>query len=398
MRHVFTLFFLAWGAALILVAIVNLMKGKPLPDVAAFGCMGLIGIALAVGVWTFLGKFQEERPPTMTAREQSKAPPPAASTQLSPTLLESRESRARSAALINRMATQLLTALGVWLVVVVLVSLAGSVVLHDRTYALATGLLRFARLFWPCLLIVLATDLILWLAHFHWVGDEPGPGWFSKVAAVGFAALPVIVGVLGVTSLFNRRDPWEYLPGGPPFALRGFAAKHPKLYIETVGALGGDVVAVTCGSSPRVIYSEWDLRESELIWEKCTEADEPERFGGPPPFPNSRCLARIQVRKPDYDAVSDEDLDQGVAVPDMRTVRYVYSAGWAYTSKVTEHFLNWAKSVGPEPNVYGYLRYWMEVTSGGRKWTIQVRGRKNTVDDVYVEYTERRPQARTNDE
>jgi hypothetical protein len=399
MRHIYILFFLAWGAILILIAIMDLVKGKALPDVAAIGCMGLIGIALAVGVWTFLGKSQQERPPSAIAGEQSEASaPPDASTQSSHILLEPRESRARSTALINRMGTQLLTALGVWLVVVLLVSLAGSILLHDRTYALTTGLIRFGRLFRPCLLIVLAADLVLWLAHFRWAGDVPGPGWLSKVAAIGFAALPVIVGVMGVTSLFNRRDPWEYLPGGPPFALREFAAKHPKLYIETVGALGGDVVAVTCGSSLRVIYSEGDLRESELIWEKCDDADEPEQLGGPPPFPNSRCLARIQVRKPDYDAVSDEELDRGVAVPDMRTVRYVYSVGWDYTSKVTVHFRNWAKSVGPEPNLYGYLRYWMEVNAGGRKWTIQIRGRKNTVDDVYVEYTEQQPQARKNEE
>jgi hypothetical protein len=61
MRHMYPLFFLAWGAILILIAIVNLIKGKALPDVAAIGCMGLIGIALAVGVWTFLGKLQQER-------------------------------------------------------------------------------------------------------------------------------------------------------------------------------------------------------------------------------------------------------------------------------------------------------------------------------------------------
>jgi hypothetical protein len=80
----------------------------------------------------------------------------------------------------------------------------------------------------------------------------------------------------------------------------------------------------------------------------------------------------------------------------MRTVRYVYSVGWEYTSKVKEHFLNWAKSVGPEPNVYGY--YWMEVTAGGKNWTIDMRARKKTVNDVYVEYTERRPPAPRRDE
>jgi hypothetical protein len=384
----YTLLFLAWGTILILIAIMDLLKGRALANVAAIGCMGLIGVALAFGVWTFMGKFQEKQIPETTKAEQSATGlSPADSTRLAHPLLDS---RTRSIALMNRMAIQLLIALGVWFVVVLLVSLAGSVFLHDKTYALSAGLLRFGRLFMPCILIVLAADLILWLAHFRWVGDEPGPEWFSRVAAIGFAALPVIVGLLGTTSLFNQRDPWEYLPGGPPFALRKFAARYPKLHIETVGALGGDVVAVTYGSSPRVIFSESDLRESELIWEKSNDADEPVQLGGPPPYPNSRCLARIQLRKPDYDAMSDEDWDRDVAVPDLRTVRYVYSVGWEYTSKVKEHFLNWARSVGPEPNVYGYQQYWMEVTAGGRKWTIQIQGQKNTVDDVYVEYTERR--------
>jgi hypothetical protein len=33
---------------------------------------------------------------------------------------------------------------------------------------------------------------------------------------------------------------------------------------------------------------------------------------------------------------------------------------------------------------YGYRGYFIEVTARGKAWAIQVRGRKYTVDDVYV--------------
>jgi hypothetical protein len=133
----------------------------------------------------------------------------------------------------------------------------------------------------------------------------------------------------------------------------------------------------------------WDLRGAELAWEKSSDATEPQRLGGPPPFPGSRCLARIRIRKPDYDAVTDENLDRGVVPPDIHNVRYVYSAGWEYTTKVTDHFEKWARSAGSDAHVYGYRRYFIEVTAADKAWTIQVRGRKRTVDDVYVEYTDK---------
>lgn len=386
MRHAFTLFLLAWGGVLLVMALVKLAQGKAFSDVAAIGCMGLLGIGLAAWAWSFMGRLQreakEERPPAVAVVKPPKVVP-----------VEG------SIALVRQMAAHLLTALAVWLWVVVLASLAGVVFLRDTTYAFTTGLLRFGSLFWKCFLIALGVELILWLAHFGWVNDEPGPAWFSKVVAFAFGALPVVVGVLGAISLANHEDPWSALPGGPPFGLREFASRHPQLHIETVGVLGGREVAVTRGSSPRVIYSEWDLLGTKLSWEKCTDAGEPEGLGGPPPFPHSRCLARIQIRKPDYDAVSEEDLDRGVAPPEIRNVRYVYSAGWAYTTEVTQHFLNWAKSLGQDPNLYGYRRYWMEVTAGGKKWTIWIRGVKRTVEDVYVEYTEGGgPPAQTQDE
>jgi len=293
------------------------------------------------------------------------------------------------AVLARRMAAHLRTALSVWLGAVVLLSVAGIVFLHDFQYAHTTGLLRFGALFWKCLLMVLAAEVVLWLAHYGWVNDEPGPGWFSKIVNIAFGAVPVALVVMGAISLLSREDPWQALPGGPPFALREFAAQHPQLHIETVGILGGDIVSVTCGASPRVIFSVWNLLGTELVWEKCADAEEPERLGGPTPFPGSRCLARIRIRKPDYDAVTDEELDRGVVPPDVHNVRYVYSAGSAYTTEVTAHFEKWAKSAGSDTNVYGYRRYFIEVTAGGKAWTIQVRGRKYTVDDVYIEYTDK---------
>ena len=385
MRHGYTLFFLAWGGVLILMALVKLVQGKALSGAAGMGCMGLIGIALAAGTWYFVGwqqRLASERLAQAAVVEQPKmaARPPADIVTTPPV---------EGAALARQMTGHLRTALGVWLGAVVLLSVAGILLLRDFKYALTAGLLRFGALFWKCLLLVLVAEAVLWLAHYGWVNDEPGPGWFSKVVNIAFGAVPVALVVLGAVSLLSREDPWQALPGGPPFALREFAARHPQLRIETVGILGGDIVEVTCGASPRVIFSVWDLRGNELAWEKCTDASEPERLGGPPPFPGSRCLARLRIRQPDYDAVTDEDLDRGVVPPDIHNVRYVYNAGGADTTEVTAHFEKWAKSAGSDTNVYGYRRYFIEVTAGGKAWAIQVRGRKYTVDDVYVEYSDK---------
>jgi hypothetical protein len=291
-------------------------------------------------------------------------------------------------ALLRQMTGHTLASLGVWLAVFALISLSGAVVLQGGKYAQTTGLARFAQLFWKCLPVFLAAEGLMLIA-LRWSGQDPGFGKFSKAFAIVFTAVPVVIGGLGVASLVKGRDPWEYLPGGPPFALREFAAKHPSLYIETVGALGGTTVNVTHGSSPlRVVFDESELREAALTWDACSDASEPQRLGGPPPFPNSRCLARIEFRHPDWDTLSEEDLDRDVAPPIVHTVRYVYSVGWEVTGKVTDHFVRWAKSVGAEPNVYGYLLYWLEVPNAGKTWTIQIRGKKRLVDDVYVEYKE----------
>jgi hypothetical protein len=293
------------------------------------------------------------------------------------------------AVLVRRMAAHLLTALSVWLGAVVLLSVAGIVFLHDFKYALTIGLLRFGSLFWKCLLMVLAAELVLWLAHYGWVNDEPGPGWFSKMVNFVFGAVPVALAGLGAISLIGGEDPWQALPGGPPFALREFAARHPQLRIETVGILGGNVVAVTRGASRNIMFSVWDLLGAEMAWEECADAKEPERLGGPPPFPASRCLARIRIRKPDDDALTDEQLDRGVVPPDIHNVKYVYSGGGADPTEVKAHFENWAKSDAINTSVKGHRRYIIEATAAGKSWTIEIRGRKYTVDDVYIEYTDK---------
>ena len=59
MRQLITLGFLAWGGVILAIALVQLARGRTLPDVAAVAVMGLIGIGLGVGVWYFLGRQQK---------------------------------------------------------------------------------------------------------------------------------------------------------------------------------------------------------------------------------------------------------------------------------------------------------------------------------------------------
>ena len=138
-----------------------------------------------------------------------------------------------------------------------------------------------------------------------------------------------------------------------------------------------------------MIFSVWDLRGCELAWEQCADAKEPERLGGPPPFPGSRCLARIRIRKPDNDALTDEELDRGVVPPDIHNVKYVYSGGGADPTEVKAHFEKWAKSDAIDTGVKGHRRYVIEAAAAGKAWTIEIRGRRYTVDDVYIEYSDK---------
>lgn len=213
-----------------------------------------------------------------------------------------------SMALVKQMAGQLLTALGVWVGVVVLVSVAGMAVLRDTGYAFTTGLDRFAIVFWKCLLFVLVLDLVLCFLPFPPLGDAPLYAMISKMLAIGFGGAPVFFAVLGAISLASGRNPWEYLPGGPPFALREFARKYPHLRVETLG-FGGTTVTVTNGTTG-VIFDESELREAEMKWEEGCDPAEPERLGGPPPYPGGKCLARLKIRAPDYLAATNEDEDE----------------------------------------------------------------------------------------
>jgi hypothetical protein len=294
------------------------------------------------------------------------------------------------------MAGQLLTALGVWVVVVALISVAGVVILRDTGYAFTTGLHRFAIVFWKCLLFVLVLDLLLCLLPFSPLGAAPLYAMISKMLAIAFGGAPVFFALLGAFSLANRGNPWEYLPGGPPFALREFARKYPHLRVETLG-FGGTTVTVTNGTTG-VVFDESELGEADLKWEEGCGLAETERLGGPPPYPGAKCLARLEIRGPDYSAAANEEADENndnsVPFPESCTTKYVYNVGWGRTSKVREFYLAWAKRLGQEPNIYDASRPWMEVLAGGRTWVISIRGMKrDIVHDVYLEYKETQPPA-----
>ena len=314
--------------------------------------------------------------------------------------------------LVRQMAAHFVAALWVWLGAVVLITAAGMVRLPmvsalltglpDTRYALSTGLLRFGTLFWRCLVFLLALELLVFLlCHF---GLEPSlAAHFSRNLAIGFAGLALLYGVLGAVSMFHDRDPWEYLPGGPPFALREFARQHPHLHVETVGALGGSRVFLSRGSSSRVYFDETDLQSAVLSWEKCTDPDEVMRLGGPPPFPGTQCWARIQIlrdqhRSLDSAASADEeedeqeekDISEDVPAPKERVMRYVYYGGRPTAGEIQQHVLAWAKNVGIEPRVAGDITF----TSGGLAWTISTTMRnlhQPWVEDIYVECAEPLP-------
>jgi hypothetical protein len=216
--------------------------------------------------------------------------------------------------------------------------------------------------------------------------------WSVKTGAILLAAGAVIVGLIAAVATFESQDPWRYLPGGPPPALREFARQHPDLRVTDWGDFG---VAVEDRESNRVILSRWDLLEPAFSWEKCADASEPARMGGPPPLPGSKCLLRIRIIKPDYDALSDEEADRDVVPPQLHRTIYVYSIGWIGADKVEEHFRGWIKSAGLEGNYSHYQTNQMEVEVGGGKWSISVVGQRKRPKDIYVEYAERRGKAKS---
>lgn len=289
-------------------------------------------------------------------------------------------------------------ALAVWLGVVVLASLAGIVRAMDFRYALTTGLLRFGVLFWRWLVAVLVGEaLVLLVSQRGWLGDSSLPALCSRMFTTGFGIVAVFFGLASAIALFNSSDPWEYLPGGPPFNLREFAAKHPHLRIQTLG-LGGTTVEVRNGSSPRVILSEWDLRDAVLSWEECADAAEQVRLGGPPPFPGSKCYARLRINRKDSLAMSDEEIDKDFDPPEVRTVMFVYSTGSvAYGDEVARHFLQWVRRVGPDPTAYGDYSRSMEVKAGGKTWSILILAQRRIVYEIQVAQSETLPAAPSKD-
>jgi hypothetical protein len=76
MRQLITLVILAWGAVILLIALVELARGRPLPDVAAVAVMGLLGIGLAIGVWYFMGRQQKSAEKTVAQPVAAAVKPP----------------------------------------------------------------------------------------------------------------------------------------------------------------------------------------------------------------------------------------------------------------------------------------------------------------------------------
>jgi hypothetical protein len=286
----------------------------------------------------------------------------------------------------------LLKALLVWMGVFLLVALMGVLRFRETTYPFTIGLVRFAQVLWPCLLAYPVVALVL--AAFR-SGDSLADlavpiQWGFRMGAVLLGAAAGIVLLVAAVGTVNDTDPWRYFPGSPPFHLREFASRHPYLRVTDWGDFG---VSLEDGESRRVILAVSDLREATLSWEKCADASEPARLGGPPSFPESRCRLRITIRRPDYDALTDDDWDKGVVPPELRKVVYVYSVGMAETNEVKQHFLKWARSVGSESDFSGYISYSLDVESGGKKWTVSTLGRQRRgTYEIDVEYTEpRRP-------
>ncbi len=383
MKRGWPFFFLFWAVLLLLSALGMLFQGSPPREAGAVAVVGFLGLLIAA-----IARVVVRRRELRILQAQAAGHLPF-------------EAAPRKKSLIRCMAVHLLTGSAVWIAMATLVSVAGVAWLHEKQYALTTGLLRFGSLFWRSIVVFVTAQLVLWLIHFRWADNHLWPGRVSKWIAIAFGAVPVILVFLPATlvllsgfSVLRPVDPWDCLPGGPPFALREFTRRHPQLHIEAVGILGGPTVALTNGISPRVIYPIGDLVQSDMVWEQCSDVGDPAQLGGPPPFPGSRCLARIQLLRPDHDALSDEQQNRGVAPPRFRTVRYVYGTGSAGIGEVVEHFVSWAKSTGSQPNLYSDPRRGLDVTTRGKTWSIEVRGAKYTVDDIYVEYTESHARAR----
>lgn len=311
--------------------------------------------------------------------------------------------------LVRRMGAHFVKALWVWVGVVGLATVAGMVPrppvyklltgLPDTRYALHTGLLRFGTLFWRCLLVLLVLELLIFVSvHF---GLEQSLGaYYSRNLAIAFAGVALLFGVVSAVCMFKRQDPWKYLPGGPPFALREFARQHPQLHVRTEGLLGGTGVFVSNGPSSSVYFDERELEKAVLSWGKCTDPAEVVRLGGPPPVPGTQCWARIEIlreQRPSlYSAVTndeeekEEDTNEDVPVPKERVIRYVYSGGRPTYRQMKGHFEAWAKGVGVETRIYGDT---ISFTSGGKAWIITKQGRTRGpwLDEISVQCAETLP-------
>jgi len=76
-------------------------------------------------------------------------------------------------------------------------------------------------------------------------------------------------------------------------------------------------------------------------------------------------------------------------------VIYTYSVRWLDTNKVRKHFLDWASEVGSEADFHGCQSYRLDVETSGKKWAIDVLGKRGRSYEVDVEYTVRRGQPKS---
>jgi hypothetical protein len=82
MRTGFTFLFFLWGATMLVLAVVQLIKEK-VSEAAPLGVMALIGFLLAFGTWTLIGRqqrvWEEEKRQMAAVKPPVKViPPPSA--------------------------------------------------------------------------------------------------------------------------------------------------------------------------------------------------------------------------------------------------------------------------------------------------------------------------------
>jgi hypothetical protein len=142
----------------------------------------------------------------------------------------------------------------------------------------------------------------------------------------GLLALPWLL--LGPAGRWLFASPFGFVPWGDPHFVYQFAARHPQLEVSTWPI----EVRVSDREGRFVELRPLDLLDAQLAFEPCGDGLGPERFGGLPPHPASRCAFRYRLEQPEhtrlvyvYRIESDERLEP-----------------------VRPHFERWAESIGAD--------------------------------------------------